>query len=122
MTDHTPPTPELLARARRHLSRRYPVLRKLLRQIGPCTLHWNGVDHFTILARSIISQQISTHAARAIAGRVVTTLGKRGLTPLGIRKATDEALRAAGLSANKVLALRDLADKCHAGDVPLDRL
>jgi 3-methyladenine DNA glycosylase/8-oxoguanine DNA glycosylase len=31
-------------------------------------------------------------------------------------------LRGVGLSANKVLALRDLADKVHQGDVPLDDL
>jgi len=39
------------------------VLRDVMRLVGPCTLELNS-DHFSVLARSIISQQISTKAAR----------------------------------------------------------
>ena len=51
--------------AQRHLSRRDPVLRRLIRQIGPVTLRPDP-DGFAVLVRSIVSQQISTRAAAAI--------------------------------------------------------
>ena len=51
--------------ARRHLSRSDPILREVIRQIGPFTLQHNP-DGFAVLVHSIISQQISTKAAAAI--------------------------------------------------------
>ncbi len=102
-------------KAQKHLCRRDDVLKGLIRRVGPCTLVHNP-DGFAILARSIISQQISTKAAAAIRGRLLKTLGRSGLRPGSILKQSDEALRAAGLSANKIRSLRDLAEKCVAGD------
>ena len=113
-------TPEY-QKARRHLARRDAVLKRLIRAVGPVTLRTND-DHFGILARSIISQQISTKAAIAIGGRVVKVLGRGGLRPKNILATADEPLRAAGLSANKLLSLRDLAEKCASGEVPLRNL
>jgi DNA-3-methyladenine glycosylase II len=109
------------AKAQRHLSRRDKILKALIGRIGCCTLQHNA-DGFAVLARSIISQQISTKAAMAIGGRLLKTLGRSGLRPRAILNASDESLRAAGLSANKVRCLRDLAEKCLAGDVPLKKL
>jgi DNA-3-methyladenine glycosylase II len=94
-------------------------LRDLIRRIGPCTLQHNP-DHFSVLVRSIISQQISTRAALAIGGRLVTALGR--LTPRTILGASDDTLRQAGLSANKARSLRDLAEKCRNRAIPLRRL
>ena len=113
-------TPEF-QKARRHLSRRDPVLKQVIRAVGPCALKVDA-DHFAILARSIISQQISTKAAVAITKRVMEALGRRGLKAKPILEADDEKLRGAGLSANKLRCLRDLAEKCQAGDVPLRKL
>lgn len=113
-------TPEY-QKARRHLSRRDDVLKRLIKAVGPCTLTTND-DHFAILARSIISQQISGKAAAAIGKRVLEALGRGGLKPKSILAAEDTVLRQAGLSANKLLALRDLADKCSSGEVPLKKL
>ncbi len=113
-------TPEFL-RARRHLSRRDAVMKTLVKAVGPCTLQTND-DHFDVLARSIVSQQISTKAAAAIAGRLVKALGRRGLSPAALLDLDDDALRAVGLSANKQKSLRDLAQKCHAKEVPLKDL
>lgn len=113
-------TPEF-QKARRHLSRRDAVLKKLIRAVGPCTLRATD-DHFGILVRSIVSQQISTKAALAISRRLVKSLGRRGLRPKSILDADDALLRAAGLSANKARSLRDLAAKCSAGEVPLRKL
>jgi DNA-3-methyladenine glycosylase II len=96
-------------------------MRHIIKSVGPCTLRFEP-DGFGILARSIISQQISTKAAIAIGGRLLTTLGRSGLKPGPLLKLTDEQMRAAGLSANKVKSLRDLAEKVHSKAVPLARL
>src|SRR5438445_3961235 len=103
-------------KAQKHLSRRDDILKSLIARIGPCTLAHNP-DGFAVLARSIISQQISTKAALAIGGRLLKTLGRSGLRPRALLKVSDEAMRAAGLSAMKVRSLRDLAEKCLCGDV-----
>jgi DNA-3-methyladenine glycosylase II len=95
-------------KATRHLSKRDPTLKKMIAAVGPCKLQ-PAPDHFFILARSIISQQISTKAAASITGRLVEALGKSKLTPKGILNLSDEQMRAAGLSAAKVRYLRDLA-------------
>jgi DNA-3-methyladenine glycosylase II len=113
-------TPEFL-RVRRHLARRDKVLRDVMRLVGPCTLEVNA-DHFSVLARSIISQQISTSAARAIAGRLIAALGRGGLKPKAILALDAETMRGAGLSANKQRSLRDLAEKCVSGSIPLKKL
>jgi DNA-3-methyladenine glycosylase II len=107
--------------ARRHLGRLDAALKELMRRVGPCTLTVDN-DHFGILTRSIISQQISTKAARSIHTRLLQTLPKGKLKPASVLDLTDEQMRAAGLSANKVRSLRDLADKVHTKAVPLARL
>src|SRR5437870_9998131 len=107
--------------AQKHLSQTDDVLKTLIGRIGPCTLRHNP-DGFAVLARSIISQQISTKAALAIGGRLVKALGRRGLRPRAILDASDDLFRQAGLSAMKVRSLRDLAEKCLSGDVPLKKL
>jgi DNA-3-methyladenine glycosylase II len=110
-----------MAAARRHLSRRDPVLKRLIATVGRCTL-WHNPDGFATLVRSIISQQISGRAARSIGARLEQALGPASLTPGAILAATDETLRAAGLSAAKARSLHDLAEKVHSGMVPLDDL
>src|SRR5204863_9207273 len=113
--------PAVYQKARRHLARRDPVLRRIMAAIGPCTL-WQNPDHFGALVRSIVSQQISTKAAAAIHARLQQALSARGITPDGILALSNGQLRAAGLSANKALALVDLAEHVHNGSLPLDRL
>jgi DNA-3-methyladenine glycosylase II len=115
------PAPIDSQRARRHLARRDPVLKQLMAQVGPCTLTPNP-DHFGMLVRSIISQQISTKAAASIRARLEATLAPAGVTPAAILAAADDRLRAAGLSANKARSLRDLAEKVDSGAVPLEQL
>ncbi len=108
-------------KAQRHLARRDPVLKKLIRLVGPCTLHHNP-NRFEVLARSIISQQISTKAARSIGARLEQLLAPQGIQPRKIARTPVDKLREAGLSAAKARYLLDLAEKVHRGDVPLDTL
>jgi DNA-3-methyladenine glycosylase II len=107
--------------ARRHLARGDALLKQLMQCVGPCTLTIDA-DHFGVLARSIISQQISTKAARSIHARLLQALPRSGLKPAAFLRLTDEKVRAAGLSANKVRSLRDLAEKVDTKSVPLARL
>ncbi len=113
--------PATYIKAQRHLSRRDPVLKRLISTIGPCTL-WHNPDRFALLVRSIISQQISSRAAHAISTRLEEILSPRALTPANLLKLSDEDLRDAGISAGKARALRDLAAKVHRKEVPLHKL
>ena len=110
---------DLLRKAQRHLARNDAVLKPFIKAIGPCTLQCDD-DHFAILVRSIISQQISTKAARAIGNRLLEKVGR--FQPKRILAASDDAMREAGLSQGKRLSLRDLAQKCTDGTVPLKKL
>lgn len=63
-------------------------------------------DGFAHLLSAIVSQQVSTHAARAIWGRMEAA----GLTtPEAVLSANDETLRAPGLSMQKMRYARALA-------------
>jgi 3-methyladenine DNA glycosylase/8-oxoguanine DNA glycosylase len=80
--------------------------------------------HFSIfysLARSIVYQQLAGSAAQAILGRVEALFPKQCMTPETLLELDDALLRAAGLSQNKLAALRDLAAKCLDGTVPTKR-
>jgi DNA-3-methyladenine glycosylase II len=110
------------SRARRVLARRDPILRELMRRHGPCGLATSQhTDPFVALLHAIISQQLSTKAAATIAGRVEALLGGPP-APARVAGVTDEQLRAAGLSGQKVRYLRDLCARIDAGALPLDAL
>ncbi len=88
------------------LARAEPRFAEALTLCGPPPLRRRG-DGFAALMGAIVSQQVSTAAARAIQGR----LEDAGLiTPATIRAAEDEALRAAGLSRQKIRYIRALAE------------
>ena len=73
-------------------------------------------EPFFYLARTIIYQQLAGAAARTIHGRFIKAL-QGDVTPEKVRRARDDTIRKAGLSANKLAALRDLANKVISGDV-----
>jgi DNA-3-methyladenine glycosylase II len=73
-----------------------------------------------MLSRAIFFQQLAGPAARAILGRVLATLGSdedNWYTPAQLLAASDEQLRGAGLSRQKMVYLRDLADKFASGEL-----
>jgi len=111
----------IYTKAKRHLGRRDAVLRQMIRSLGACTLKPNG-DHFAVLVRSIISQQISSKAARSIRARLAQALAPEGITPARVLQASEPVLRSAGLSTPKIRYLLELADKVHRDEVPLGRL
>ncbi|HET7922208.1 MAG TPA: DNA-3-methyladenine glycosylase [Gammaproteobacteria bacterium] len=110
--------PYNLRAAVRHLKRSDATLAAMVERIGPCRLHlYERRNPFEALLRSIVHQQLSGKAAATIHARLVALL-PHGLTAGHLLELPERALRGAGLSRNKVLAVRDLAHKTLAGVVP----
>lgn len=114
-------TPEQIEAARKHLQRSDPVMRKLIPRVGPFTLRPNR-NHFHMLMRSIISQQISTKAAHSIRLRVEALLKPKTPTAKNLATLSDEALRSGGISPQKLRYLRDLCEHVLEGRLRLRRL
>jgi DNA-3-methyladenine glycosylase II len=106
-------------RARRHLARRDPVLRDLMRVHGKCGLaDAQNADPFAALMKAIVSQQLSTKAAHTIYARLMSLFD--GLpTPQALASLTDTQLRGVGLSGQKLRYMRDLGARVHDGSLPL---
>jgi len=100
---------------------RDPVLANLVSLAGPIRHRPRDPDGpFGALVRAIVFQQLAGSAARAIHGRVLAAVGG-ALTPETLGATSDDALRAAGLSGNKLASLRDLSAKVIAGELELQR-
>lgn len=104
-----------LRRAMSHLRKADPVMRRLIRRHGPCTLGANPGEHFVHLVRAIVGQQLSTKAARSIFEKCVRASG--GVTPALLLACEESALRAAGLSLKKVEYVKALAAAVNSGAV-----
>src|SRR5213596_3510381 len=109
--------------AHQHLAATDPRLAALIAQ----SLRYNikptlSIRPFDALAESIAYQQLSGKAAATIFGRVRALYpGRKYLDPEKILATPDETFRAAGLSRNKIAALKDLAAKTIDGTVPAGR-
>lgn len=116
---------ERLKQAVRHLRKVDPVMRQVVDHVGPCTLKCER-DRFWMLVRSIISQQISTAAARTVRDRVVTLVesdsGSKRITPASLLALGVDQLRTAGCSQRKAEYMLDLADKVESGAVQLSTI
>jgi len=117
------------ALACRELAARDPKFGRLIERAGPFTLRIASAQSpFEALVESIVYQQLHGKAAATIHRRLlegfgpVLTLEGSGTgahpSPQHLLDAPNEQLRAAGLSHNKSLALRDLAAKSIDGTVP----
>ena len=103
----------------RYLSQADATLGGLIKRAGPFNMQLRRMhDPFETLARNIIFQQLHGNAAAAIHGRVLALFNRDKLRPQDILEAPAESLRAAGLSAAKLAALKDLAAKTLDGTVP----
>jgi DNA-3-methyladenine glycosylase II len=104
----------------RHLSETDPVMRRLIREVGPFTLTPRSKrSPFESLARAIAYQQLHEKAAESILRRFVA-LSPTGRFPQpnDLLAMNEQAIRGAGFSQAKVAALRDLAAKTLDGTVP----
>ena len=104
-----------------HLRQADTIMRDLIQKAGPFTLKLDR-NRFGMLIRSILSQQISTKAARAIRLRLDQLLLPDKLSAQAIANVTDEHLRSVGLSAQKVSYVRDLSSRVLDNRLQLDRI
>ena len=109
--------------ALRHLRRSDPRLARVIAGVGPCRLEFTPMrSPFHSLLRAITYQQLSGKAAGTILGRVVALFpDELGPHPEALLEIPEVSLRGAGLSRNKMLALKDLAAKTLDGTVPDSR-
>jgi DNA-3-methyladenine glycosylase II len=93
---------------------------RVVERAGPFTYRPQKMQSpFHALLRAIVFQQLAGKAAATIHGRVVDLFpGKRGLTAAALVAMPETKLRGAGLSQNKMLAVKDLAAKTLDGTVP----
>ena len=104
-----------------HLRARDARLARLMDRVGPFRLQLKQTSSlFLALAEAIVYQQLTGKAAATIFARVRALFPRahEGFTPEQILRVSDERLRAAGLSQGKLLALRDLARRSAAGEIP----
>lgn len=98
-------TPDDVAEGAAYLAALDPRFSRALELTGPLPLR-RREDGFATLFSAIVSQQVSTASAAAIWDRLVAI---EAHTPEGVDAATDEALRGAGLSRQKIAYGRAIA-------------
>ncbi len=93
---------------------------EVVERFGPCPIgtYRPKSSNFESLARSILSQQLSTKAARTISARVTEIAGGR-LEPRAISRLSTARLRSAGCSASKARSLLELAEAINNGYLPI---
>jgi len=107
----------------RHLKRADPVLKGIIERVGPNRFGGRAYgSHLDALVRSIVSQQLSTSAASTIHGRLIALVGVPDPQPEHWLALDDPALRAAGLSRQKIAYVRDLARHVQDGELPMAKL
>jgi 3-methyladenine DNA glycosylase/8-oxoguanine DNA glycosylase len=104
----------------RHLTTVDPRLGALIARAGAFTMRPEPTQSlFGALVESIVYQQLSGKAAETILGRVIALYRPRRFPrPVDILETSVERLRAAGLSAAKAAAVKDLATRTLEGTVP----
>lgn len=98
-----------LRRAAAHLRRRDTVLAGLIDAFGPYDLHAT-TNAFQVMVETIVSQQLSTHAARSIYGRLADAMGGGRPRPRDVLALSPHTLIACGLSRSKAAYVRNVAE------------
>ena len=99
-----------------HLRQADPVMRRVIRRVGPFTLRLEK-NRFGMLVRSVLSQQLSTAAARTIRQRVEQVAGGQ-LSPEALSCLRTAELRAAGVSKQKAACILALSQAAASGSIP----
>lgn len=106
-------------KAIRHLTKQDPKLGRLIKSLGSFEMKRPVKQSaFHRLIRSIIFQQLHGKAAATIHQRTRDLFGGKDPTAEQLLKITDKKLAKAGLSRQKIAALKDLAKAAAAGQVP----
>src|SRR6187431_512818 len=98
--------------AETHLSSICPLMRRLIKTHGPCTLEVAERSPWEALVSAIAHQQLNGKAATSILNRFRALYpGSRFPKPAVVLATPAETLRSAGLSFSKIAAIHDLAAK-----------
>ena len=104
-----------------HLSNADPLIASAIQQVGTCDFRLRPVGTtVSALCQSIVSQQLNGKAAASIYARLCTLFPRplAGPTARGLLQLSDAEFRGAGLSRSKTAAMRDLAHRALAGEIP----
>jgi DNA-3-methyladenine glycosylase II len=99
-----------------------PAFRRIVEASPGMEVRPEADSAFESLLSAIVFQQLAGAAARTIHARLVVALGGAPIRPESVLATKPELLRAAGLSANKLAAIIDLAAKFIDGTVPVHDL
>jgi 3-methyladenine DNA glycosylase/8-oxoguanine DNA glycosylase len=120
-----------------HLTAADPVMARIIPSVGPFALRPDPEDAFLSLSRAIVYQQLSGKAAGTIFARFLALLAGGEPTPTAPNRTdpawqpltgaapslasvlarTEEELRSAGLSRQKIASLQDLAAHFASGEL-----
>ena len=98
-----------------------PAFGPWVRRIGSIQLPVSDATPFFYLVRAICHQQLAGKAARTIHGRFIEAVG-RDVSPDNVLRLSESTMRGAGLSGNKMRAIRDLATKIKSGELEVHDL
>lgn len=102
-----------------HLAASCPHMRMIAEICGPPPLRWREPG-FAGLVTMITAQQLSVASASAIRAKMDDRLGE--ISAARLLAASEEELRACGLSGPKIRTLRALSEAVESGALPFDRL
>jgi DNA-3-methyladenine glycosylase II len=102
------------------LARLEPAFARAFERVGYPEPRTSDPGYVTLL-RTIVGQQVSIAAARSIRNKLDAAVGGAA-DPANLLATTDEALRAAGLSRQKIAYARSLAELVVCGQLDLHKL
>jgi DNA-3-methyladenine glycosylase II len=100
--------------ARKHISKRDPVMRDIVKRVGAYEMVVRGQPYESLL-RAILYQQLAGAAAASIERKFLSLFDGRIPSPPEIAVLTDEQFRGAGVSRQKAGYMRSLAEHFDAG-------
>lgn len=105
--------------AETYLAAADPLMKKLIKAHGSCTLKPEGQRQpFESLVRAIAHQQLHANAAEAILARLIEASNNKFPTPEGLLALPEEKIRICGFSQAKTASLQDIARNSLTGVVP----
>ena len=111
-----------MGEAEQHLIQVCPAMRLHVPHHEPFPARFDRFkDPYKALIRAVVYQQLSGKAAATIYGRVIALYDKNHPEPADVLETTDERFRAAGLSRQKIAAIRDIAQKRLDNVIPHQR-
>jgi DNA-3-methyladenine glycosylase II len=102
--------------ARTHLAKSDPVMRDIIKRVGPYTMEVRGAPYQSLL-RAILYQQLAGPAAAAIERRFLAMFDGRIPLPHELAPLSDADLREAGISRQKAGYLRSIAEHFENGEL-----